>query len=260
MNFFKDFPIVNYKFGDGEAPVLFNNLTVYIDLIDQVRGQVEFYEKYTIQDGERPDTVSQTLYGTPDYHWTFYLLNDKLRESGWPITNQEVYSVTEARYPNRTIVTKGNIASYYTPGTTVIGRTSGTFGKVVETNLDLGQIVVKANRTTDGRNLMNNFGVGEQITAGDTLTEQELSEVVVFRESTQSLAAHHYLDSANGEIVDLDPFTQTSRTSGAGIDFLVKVTELERQIAFNNDLQNISVIKPGAINKVVNEFKRLLNT
>ena len=34
-------------------------------------------------------SLSHILYGDSQYYWSFYLLNKKLRESGWPLTFQE---------------------------------------------------------------------------------------------------------------------------------------------------------------------------
>ena len=79
MSFFSNFPIVNYKFGNEVSDTIFQNLTVYVDLIDQIIDNASLYTKYTIQDGERPDSLSYKLYDTVDHYWTFYLLNKKLR-------------------------------------------------------------------------------------------------------------------------------------------------------------------------------------
>lgn len=37
------------------------------------------YTYYNVQDGERPDIISQKLYNTPDYYWTFFIVNDFLQ-------------------------------------------------------------------------------------------------------------------------------------------------------------------------------------
>lgn len=37
------------------------------------------YTYYDIQDGDRPDVISQRLYNTPDYYWTFFIINDFLQ-------------------------------------------------------------------------------------------------------------------------------------------------------------------------------------
>ena len=81
-NFFKNFEFVQYSFGNREDPVLFNNITQYVDIIDKIKQEVSFLNRYTIVGGDRPDSLSQKLYGTMDYYWTFYLMNDDLRYSG----------------------------------------------------------------------------------------------------------------------------------------------------------------------------------
>lgn len=242
-SFFQNFPKVYYRFGDAEKAVIFNNLTVYIDLIDQLKSQVEFYQKYTILDGDRPDIVSTKLYGGAGFHWTFALLNDSIRESGWPQTEQDIRNLTKQRYPNRTVVTEEPIADIFLPGDFVTGKSSNTTGHVVERNLDLGQIVIK---TIDN----NNFDQTEQLQAGLTAEEQNEASIVLKSESIQYDAVHHY-ENAEGHYVDIDPLNQDTA-------LLTAVTEMERQLTFNSNLKNISVIKPSAINEVANEFKRLL--
>lgn len=242
-DYFINFPTVLYKFGDDEEPVIFNDLTVYIDLIDQLKSSVEYYEKYTILDGDRPDVVSTKLYGGPNFHWTFPLLNDSIRESGWPQTEQQIRTLTQGRYPNRTVCTEDVIADIFLPGDRVEGKASGTIGTVVERNLDMGQIVIK---TIDN----NNFNQTEQLVAGDTPEEQNEATITLKGESEQYNAVHHYEDTS-GLWVDIDPYNQT--TSG-----LIPITELERQQAYNTNLKNINIIKPKGINQLANEFKRLL--
>ena len=36
-NYFKNFKFVPYSFGNREDPVLFNNLTEYVDIIDKIK-------------------------------------------------------------------------------------------------------------------------------------------------------------------------------------------------------------------------------
>ena len=246
--YFKNLPRVSYRFGDNESPSLFNNITAYVDIIDQVKQEVSFYEKYTILDGDRPDIVSQKLYGTPDYHWTFFFMNDGLRESGWPMPERELRALVKKRYPHRTVVTESNIASFFLPGVNVVGKTSGTTGKIVERNLDLGQLVIASDKNEAGLN--NNFGTSEQIAAGDTAEEQAANIAISINESTQYNSVLYYKNS-NGDIVDIDPFNQS--TSG-----LTPVTIMEDHINFNDKLKNIVVIKPSEINAVVNEYFKLM--
>ena len=246
--YFQNLPKVSYRFGDNESPSLFNNITAYVDILDQIKQEVAFYEKYTILDGDRPDVVSQKLYGTPDYHWTFFFMNDGLRESGWPMPERELRALVKKRYPHRTVVTESNIASFFLPGVNVVGKTSGTTGRIVERNLDLGQLVIASDQNEAGLN--NNFGTSEQIAAGDTSEEQFVNIALSINESTQFNSVLYYKNS-NGDTVDIDPFNQS--TSG-----LTPVTIMEDHINFNNNLKDIIVIKPSQMNAVVNEYFKLM--
>ena len=246
--YFQRFPFVNYNFGDNEANTIFPNISAYIDIVDQIKNEVAFYEKYTILDGDRPDIVSQKLYDTPDYHWTFFFMNDGLRESGWPLSEREMRALVKKRYPHRTVTTQSNIASNFLPGDFVIGKTSGTTGRVIERNLDLGQIVIASDKNDAGLN--NNFGQTEQIAAGTTAEEQAVNTATLISESQQFNAPLYYKNTS-GDIVDIDPYNQT--TSG-----LVPTTIMEDNINFNDRLKEITVIKPSRIISVVSEYFKLL--
>jgi hypothetical protein len=247
--FFSRFPLIRYRFGDSEPATIFNNLSIYVDLFDQLRDQVTFYEKYNIQDGDRPDIVSQRIYGRADYHWTFFLVNTSLRESGWPLPERELRSLIKKRYPHTVVTTEGNIAANFLPGVNVVGRTSSTTGKVVERNLDLGQLVIATDKDGDGVN--QTFLPTEQIAAGDTAIEQANNTITATGQVVQYNSILHYKNTA-GKIVDIDPYDQN-------ISGLVPVTILEDNVKFNTDLKQISIIRPDAINSVVNEFFKLLS-
>jgi hypothetical protein len=243
-NFFKDFPLAAYSFGDGESPVLFNNLSVYIDLFDQAASNISFYEKLTILDGERPDTLSYKLYETSSYHWTFFFLNHSLRESGWPLTETDLRVKTKQRYIDRVVTTEDSIANIFYPGDRVVGKSSGTNGVVVKRFPSLGQVVIRSNNN-------NNFHPNEQLAAGDTASEQNSAEITSIAESQMWAATLYYKDN-QGEIVDIDPYNQGS------VGALYPYTYMDRETDYNSDLKQIKVIKPDAIGNVVSEYKRLL--
>jgi len=246
--YFQRFPFVEYNFGDNEANTIFPNITSYIDMLDQLKNEVAFYEKYTILDGDRPDVVSQKLYGTPDYHWTFFFMNDGLRESGWPLPERDMRELVKKRYPHRTVTTESTIASNFLPGSFITGKTSGTTGRVIERNLDLGQIVIASDQNEAGLN--NNFGQTEQIVAGTTAEEQAINTANLISESVQYNAPLYYKNSS-GDIVDIDPYNQS--TSG-----LIPTTIMEDNIEFNDKLKDIIIIKPSSIVTVVSNYFKLL--
>ena len=146
MSFFRNFPFVGYNFGDNLDPAAFQNLAVYTDVVDQYKDDLAFYELYYIQDNERPDNLSYRLYGTTEFYWTFFLLNDKLRQQGWPLTESEIHTLAEKFYPNKVLVTNRSMHNKFYVGD-ICARTPFSNppfkAKILSKNFDTGQIVVK---------------------------------------------------------------------------------------------------------------------
>ena len=100
MSFFNKFTKSKYDFNrDG-------TLQTVIDFYKSVRpldykvddpSQYKFYE---IENGERPDIISQKLYGTPNFYWTFFIVNDFLHDgySSWPMSQESFYSYIQTEY------------------------------------------------------------------------------------------------------------------------------------------------------------------
>ena len=240
-NYFKNFKFVPYSFGNREDPVLFNNLTEYVDIIDKIKQEVAFLNRYTIVGGDRPDSLSFKLYGSIDYYWTFYLMNDDLRYSGWPVDTGGLLEAAISKYPNRTVVTADDIGALFPVGQVVEGTTSGTTGTIIKRNLDLGQLVIK---TTNGT----------KFTGGEQLRYTDLNGVIQIltttSETEQYNSIHHY-ENTSGVQVDVDP--HNLNTSG-----LIPITFRERMEAKNDSLKQIITIRPDSIDTVVSEFNRML--
>lgn len=145
--YFQNFEKIYYQFGDENYKSLFQNIGQYADILDQVKSQQTFYEDYTIKSGDRPDTLSLLLYDDPKYYWTFYLLNDHIRESGWPLKNEDLLSRAKEYYPHRVVTTTDILASEtddynFAVGKQIFGQVSGTVGTILKRNLDLGQLII----------------------------------------------------------------------------------------------------------------------
>lgn len=244
-NYFQNFQAVGYRFGDNEAPVLFDNLTQYVDIIDNMRDQISFYNKYTIVSGERPDTLSYELYGTTDYYWTFFLMNDHLRLSGWPVNSEDLLNIIKSKYPYQVITTSDDIATSFPIGQTITGTPSGTTGKIIARRLDLGQLIIDTGGDTFGDRSNN-----ESISYTDA--EGSLFRASVYGTSAQYNAVHHYEDT-EGNHVDIDPHDQAN--IGAS---LIPVTFRDRVEERNQELKEIVVLKTDVIERVVSEFNKSL--
>lgn len=236
MTYFNSFPQITYKFGNEETVNAIQNLSAYVDIIDQTKDNSSLYTKHTILDGDRPDVLSQKLYGNSSYYWTFYLMNDNIRRQGWPLSYNEVVNKAKEDYPNKTIVTRDLMFDKMDVGDTVTGQSSAATGTIVRRNLDLGQLVIKPTNT-------NSFQASELISDGtDTVTVASVAE--------EYNSAHHYED-ANKNHADFDP------TVGPGV-LLTEVTYLDRYVEANNSLREINVIQPSVIIDVVTAFQEAL--
>jgi len=189
MAYFENFPLIDYYFGNKVKPVKFTDMNVYVDLIDQIKDDVASYTYYDIMDGDRPDQVSQYLYDTPEFYWTFYLMNDSIRLHGWPLSDQQVTEKAKKDYPNTVIITNDNLSDVFKKGTEVHGRTSGARGTVVTKRLDLNQLIISK---TDSLS----FVEGEVLEDVSTAAEVIIGSVVL-----EYNAVHHILNS-QGDYVD----------------------------------------------------------
>jgi hypothetical protein len=100
MSYFKHFQKVDYDVrGNGFTQKL-TNLTQMSKIGTKILDDISLYNYYNIQEGERPDNVSYKLYGTVDYYWTFFLINQHLVNSfnDWPKDTAALKEFVESKY------------------------------------------------------------------------------------------------------------------------------------------------------------------
>ena len=239
MLYFNDFPDVGYKFGDEVDETIFQNISVYAEVIDQIKSEVTFLNTFTIQEGFRPDQVSQILYDTPLHYWTFYLLNDDIREQGWPLIRNEFEEYIKKAFPNTTLPTRDSaLVTKFKVGQTVTGNSSGASGKIIRRNIDLGQLIIEG--------IVNFRQAGETISS--TNSSGEVESMIVVSSTKEFQSASHYVDG-NNKIVDID------FTVGPG-GLLTEKTHEDVYFAVNESLRQITVVRPELINTLSSSFKQ----
>lgn len=229
--YFSNFKKTPYKFGNEIYNTQFQNLLTYVDIIDDIKDNLDFYEIYTIQN-ERPDQLSYKLYDTAEFYWTFFLMNDNIRRQGWPMNGQQIEARAMDVFSGTTVTTKDPLQNVFALGETVTGVTSVATGTVKRRNVDLGQIIVT--------------GTKEFIT-GELLEDQNGNRVLINSFSEEYNSAKMYVD-ADGLYADFDP------SVGPG-SLLTEMTYMDFYKEENDKLKEIRVIKPIAINSVVSAFK-----
>ena len=251
MQYFQDFQNLLYTFGDEVDPVVFQDISRYSDVVDQIKDNLVFYNFHTIQEGFRPDQVSIQLYGSPLYYWTFYILNDDIREQGWPLTRPELDAYVKKSFPNTVLVTREPIATKFKVGQVVTGTSSGASGTIIRRNLNLGQIVIKGDVSfsANGELLQstNSSGIIETVNSISRIKEY--------------LSTSHYVNDSD-KIVDLgiDSDTTSSTFGGllpAGAQQTEKTFE-DVYYSTNESLRQIKVIKPSLLGSVISSYKKAI--
>lgn len=243
MNYFKNFPVTAYVFGNESLPDIFRDISVYVSIIDEIKDNVSFYNDYYIQEFERADQISYKLYGTVDYYWTFWLMNDKLRERGWPLTNRDINEKLLKDYPDNVLTTKSYILENFKINQTVTGQTSGATGTIIKRYVNLGQLVLK--------DTIGSFQSGENIVSINDAGETE--NIIAYQYTKEYNAAHHYKNG--NEYVDVITSTGTFNPGT-----YTKVTYTDYLFDQNDELRQIKVIKPENITEIVNSYKEALRT
>jgi len=236
MTYFNSFPLVSYRFGDEANPDVFQNISVYADVLDQVANSVTFYSDYFILPGERPDQVSYKLYGNTQYHWTFFLVNPNLRESGWPLAPNKVFEKAKADYFREVLTTKTPLTDKFKIGQTVSGLSSAASGKIIHRNLDLGQLTLD--------NLSGSFTDGETVSSTNS---DGVVETITLTSSSEEYNAPLFYQNASKEVVDIDPAVGPGST-------LVPVTRLDNLNNINDAARSIKVLKKDIVKSVVDSF------
>ena len=295
MSFFKQFPTQSYDFNlDG---VLQNVVDIYRSV--RVEGSsidnATLYSDVLIRNGERPDRMSYRLYGTADYYWTFFIVNDHLHDGigVWPMSQEDLHEYMEIEFGGYAISTfpttnyntdlglrefPNSIAGKFDLGEQLFGSGNGARGTLVKKDLDLNQLVVQ-NRVlptyaADGVTLTNVpdttdtkafIGDGDNITEsvnGQTTGHAVDSHITwKYRE-----APHHYYttgDIKQRPISIADSFTVgASHGLADGLDAMTSVSYVSNQ-AYMEELNvkrsRIRVIAPKYIEQFVEDFEELIN-
>jgi len=100
MSFFSQFPKIKYDINADGIKTDLTDMFRHVDVREGLIDNVGTYLYYEIKEGERPDVVSNRLYGTPDYYWTFFVLNETLKEglNTWPKSYRQFELMLEQDY------------------------------------------------------------------------------------------------------------------------------------------------------------------
>ena len=104
MSYFRELPDILYQSNllhktSSQEYIRIKNIFRRVKIQDWIQDNVRFFTKYTIRDGERPDTMAERLYGSSDRDWIVILTAGITNiKNEWPLSNYDLYRYAEAKY------------------------------------------------------------------------------------------------------------------------------------------------------------------
>ena len=270
MSYFRQFPKVGYDLkNDG---VIQNVVNIYRSVrpLQAFVDNIAAYKFYEIKDGERPDIVSQRLYGTPNFYWTFFIINDYLHDglAPWPMSSADLFTHIETEYNGFAITTnplirrntdqliidhENSLAGRFKIGEKIIGGNSSASGTLKKKIIDLNQLIVQ--------NVTGTF-IGDPTLSSnntETITGQTTGDNV------NSYEVYKYADAPYQYYLETDTIEQRTVDNGIFIDggtptsdlsFITNRAHIE---ASNSARSNMRVIDPKYIRQFTDKFETLIN-
>ena len=269
MAFFKLFPKIGYDLNN--TGVLQNVVNIYRSIrpLREFVDDVSVYTLYEIKNGERPDIVSQRLYGTPDYYWTFFIVNDYLHDglASWPMSQEDLYEYMRTEYDGFAITTRpvirrntdqliidheNSLSGRFKLGETLTGSQGNATGTLTKKLTDLNQLIVQ---NVTGSFIGDPDAVPNQtevVTGGTSEDSVDTYRVYKYLE-----APYHYFveDDIEQRVADNGIFIQGA-TPESNLSFLTNRAHL---INSNESRSSMRVVSPEYISQFVDKFEELLN-
>ncbi len=232
MSYFADYNKINIDIdGNGILDELCN-ITNRVKVRDTLINNIGYYDKITVQEGERPDELSQRLYGSTAYHWTFFILNDNISNiwDDWPMGETQLVEYTTNKYKHLGALTNDNLSGKFKVGETISGVLSSAVGIVREIHVNNYYLTIEW--------VSGTFNSSEDLQGaetGDVMTATSID--------SRRLAPKWHTDDVSGKIV-------AKRTAGTS-----PYTFHQWEQARNDTNRQVKAIKPSMIATVAAEFK-----
>ena len=104
MGYFKEIPNVEVQsFIDTRKSssdyLLVKNFFRRVKIREDIQNIITIFNKYIIEEGERPETVADKLYGSPELDWVVLITAGivNMRDE-WPLSDRDIYRFCEQKY------------------------------------------------------------------------------------------------------------------------------------------------------------------
>jgi len=287
MSFFRQFPKVDYNFSEAGFDTLVTDIFRFVQADLPAISDSTTYQYYQVQDGDRPDIVSNKLYGTPDYYWTFFLCNESLKTglTGWPMSQNQFDKYILAEYDGTALITYPSSPVYNTDGSQIIAQYNSLAGKfIIGETISAGNsletkhtgLLYSKDSNLSQLILRNTSGVGSFMDGEQIIGQDSGDTVYIGKASDWKDAPHHYIkkpinDNSGNLLSDAtisyNALYIDEQNNDLGIDNppdvidtdLTPISNLEYETQLNDSRSKIRVVRPKMIYAFAQAYKKLLN-
>lgn len=230
MSYFSKFPqtIVTIN---GNSTII-QDVFRRISLSDEFRKNAVVLDDYLVLDGETPELVSNSFYGSPDYHWLVLMVNDIVDvRAEWPVPDANITDIVYDRYDFKVTVPD---ESEYSEDDVVESNTGGVF---LVTGTDTNIVYL---RSTVGKTIITTSSILENVTT-------DTSGLTVTSVDDPEEQAHHYYDTELKLIVD-EGYSVTT----------IPVSNYEHEVAINDAKRAVKIVSPSFLSFFTSQFDDLI--
>jgi hypothetical protein len=140
MSYFRELPDLEYQSPltdkiSSTDYVRVKNIFRRVKLRDDLSKNVVLFNKYQIEEGERPDIVAEKLYGKADLDWIVLICAGITNvRNQWPLSSRDIYRFSEEKYGDELNATRIYETTEVKDGN---GRLILPAGKVVDGNFTI---------------------------------------------------------------------------------------------------------------------------
>ena len=104
MGYFRELPNLQYQSPysnriSSASYVTAKNIFRRMKIRDDLKNVFSVFNKYEIDDGDRPDTVARDLYGKSNLDWVVLITANIINvRDEWPLSSKELYDFTVSKY------------------------------------------------------------------------------------------------------------------------------------------------------------------
>ena len=219
--YFEKFPLTFYSQDDLTSVQVVTNIMTRAVFSDEVKNNLSIFDEYDIKDGETPETLAYTVYGSTEYHWVILHTNDIIdARFDWPLTTYNLgqyvngkyndrdgihhYEDTNELYTNGNLYLTSNVAFGSFIANSVITNNTNTGTAIVTSKVSSSNIIITVSsggfKTGDLIKLYSNSAINANITAtsfiaGTAVTNYDYEDTVNETKRRIKILKPEYLSS-----------------------------------------------------------------